>query len=134
MSIANEIPVGGAGSSPDQGRDLKQAAHDVKDAVVEKAAEVRDRASALYETGKEKASAMYDAGKEKASSLYDAGKEKAHAYYEQGKATASEYLHEGADRAKDFERQVEGYIRQKPIQSVLIAVGVGVVLGALLKR
>ena len=78
----------------------------------EKAAELRDRASAMYEQGRDKASL----------------------YYEQGKDKASEYWREGSDRAREFEQDVETYIRQKPIQSVLIAVGVGVVLGALLKR
>ncbi len=115
MSIANEMNVGSgptSGTGSEGGRDLKQTAQQVKDAVVEKVGEVRDRASHALE----------------------AGRDKAQAYYEQGKDAASDYMHQGVDKAKQFEHSVEQYIREKPIQSVLIAAGIGVVLGALLKR
>lgn len=112
MSVANEMTSGGNPEGTSEGRDLRQSAQGVKDAVTEKAGELRDRASAMYEQGKDKAQL----------------------YYEQGKAAAGEYWQQGSERAREFEHDVESYIRQKPIQSVLIAVGVGVVLGALLKR
>lgn len=47
---------------------------------------------------------------------------------------AAEYLGEGKKKVVEFEGQVEGYIRQKPLQSILIAAGAGVLLGFLLSR
>lgn len=60
-------------------------------------------------------------------------------------ARADALLAEGADRAREtaqalrsraepMQRQAEAYIRQKPIQSVLLAAGVGALLTLLLTR
>lgn len=46
----------------------------------------------------------------------------------------SEYYEKGKKKAVELEDRVEGYIRQKPLQSVLIAAGAGFVLGFLLTR
>lgn len=47
---------------------------------------------------------------------------------------AGEYLQEGRDRAMDMERSVESQIRRQPVQAILIAAGVGFLLGMLFIR
>jgi ElaB/YqjD/DUF883 family membrane-anchored ribosome-binding protein len=46
----------------------------------------------------------------------------------------AEYYEEGKKRASEYEDQFENYIRQRPLKSVLIAVGAGLLLGFLLSR
>lgn len=50
------------------------------------------------------------------------------------KQKTSEYYEKGKKRASEFEDQVESYIRQKPLKSVLIAAGAGLLVGFLLTR
>jgi ElaB/YqjD/DUF883 family membrane-anchored ribosome-binding protein len=47
---------------------------------------------------------------------------------------ATNYYEQGRQRATEWEQGVESYVKEKPIQSVLIAAGVGVLLGLLWKR
>jgi ElaB/YqjD/DUF883 family membrane-anchored ribosome-binding protein len=47
---------------------------------------------------------------------------------------ASEYYDQGRERAQEWEQGLEQYVQEKPIQSLLIAAGVGLVLGMLWKR
>lgn len=54
--------------------------------------------------------------------------------YQQLRDQASSYYEEGRQRAADWEQGVESYIQEKPLQSVMIAAGVGVLLGLLWKR
>ena len=60
-----------------------------------------------------------DAASEKFNDL----KQQANAYYAQGRQSAEEW-----------EQGLEQYVQEKPIQSLLIAAGVGLVLGMLWKR
>jgi len=46
----------------------------------------------------------------------------------------SEYLNRGKERLVQMEEGVEGYVQEHPIRSILIAAGVGVVVGALISR
>ena len=50
------------------------------------------------------------------------------------KKKAVEYADEGKQEALRLEDQVESYIRQNPLKSVLIATGAGLLLGLLLSR
>ena len=52
----------------------------------------------------------------------------------QVRASASEYCEEGRDKVQQVERSVERFIRQQPLRSVLIAAGVGMLLGGLWMR
>jgi ElaB/YqjD/DUF883 family membrane-anchored ribosome-binding protein len=47
---------------------------------------------------------------------------------------AGEYYDQGKHRAEEWEQGIEQYVQDKPIQSLLIAAGVGVLLGILWKR
>ena len=48
--------------------------------------------------------------------------------------TAEEYYQMGRDRASDLERTLEERIREKPLNSVLMAAGLGVLLGIIWTR
>ena len=47
---------------------------------------------------------------------------------------ASEYYQLGRERAQEWEQTLEAHIREKPIQSLLIAGGIGLFLGLLWRR
>lgn len=61
--------------------------------------------------------------KEVASNTLDAVKENASKYYQQG-----------VEKAKELEGDLEGKIKEYPLKSLLIAAGVGVLVGMLFKR
>jgi ElaB/YqjD/DUF883 family membrane-anchored ribosome-binding protein len=48
--------------------------------------------------------------------------------------TASEYYAQGREKVGEMEQYLEDNIRAKPLQSLMIAAGVGVLLGLLYKR
>ncbi len=48
---------------------------------------------------------------------------------EQVRAGAADYAKEGRDKAREVEHSIERYIREQPLKSMLIAAGVGMVLG-----
>jgi len=50
------------------------------------------------------------------------------------KDQANEYYEQGRQRAQEWEQSLEDYVREQPIKSLLIAAGVGLVLGAIWKR
>jgi len=52
----------------------------------------------------------------------------------QARDSASQYLQEGRERALEVERAVEKHIRHQPLQSLLIASGIGFLLGVLFVR
>jgi ElaB/YqjD/DUF883 family membrane-anchored ribosome-binding protein len=64
------------------------------------------------------------------SQARDAANEKFNALKQQ----ANEYYDQGRERAQEWEQGLEQYVQDKPIQSLLIAAGVGLVLGILWKR
>ena len=47
---------------------------------------------------------------------------------------ATEYYEQGRQRAMEMEQTLEQYVHDKPIQSLMIAAGVGMLLGMLWKR
>ena len=61
-------------------------------------------------------------------------KDQATQSYEHMRDQASEYYEEGRRRAMEMEQSLEQYVQEKPIQSLLIAAGIGMLLGMLWKR
>jgi ElaB/YqjD/DUF883 family membrane-anchored ribosome-binding protein len=49
--------------------------------------------------------------------------------YEQAKDTAADYYEQGRQKAMEWEDDVVKYIRRKPLQSIAIALGTGMLLG-----
>lgn len=56
-------------------------------------------------------------------------REMANEKVEQVREGAAGYVKEGREKARNIEHSIEQYIREEPIKSVLIAAGVGLVLG-----
>ena len=54
--------------------------------------------------------------------------------YEHLRDQATEYYEQGRQRAQEMEQNLEQYVQEKPIQALLIAAGVGMLLGILWKR
>ena len=52
----------------------------------------------------------------------------------QGEETASDYYQQGRQQMEAVENTLEDGIRTKPLQSVLIAAGIGMLLGLVLKK
>ena len=61
-------------------------------------------------------------------------REAAHEQYDKLRRHASEYYEEGRRQLDHGTDQLEQYIQERPIKSVLIAAGIGVLLGILWKR
>jgi ElaB/YqjD/DUF883 family membrane-anchored ribosome-binding protein len=54
--------------------------------------------------------------------------------YDQLRQQAGDYYEQGRQRAMEYEQTLEQYVHEKPIQSLMIAAGVGMLLGILWKR
>jgi ElaB/YqjD/DUF883 family membrane-anchored ribosome-binding protein len=54
--------------------------------------------------------------------------------YNQLRDQATDYYEQGRQRATEMEQSLEQYVQEKPIQALLIAAGVGMLLGVLWKR
>jgi ElaB/YqjD/DUF883 family membrane-anchored ribosome-binding protein len=52
----------------------------------------------------------------------------------QGKEVATEYYEEGRNQVLVWQQQLENQVREKPLQSLLIAAGVGLLFGLLRRR
>ena len=52
----------------------------------------------------------------------------------QGKEVAAEYYEEGRNQVLAWQQQLETQVREKPLQSLLMAAGVGLLLGLLRRR
>src|SRR5438045_89259 len=81
--------------------------------------QLRNSAQQVGENIRDMGSQMRDAAAERFNQLRD---------------QASQYYQDGRQRAEEWERGLEEYVQEKPIQSLLIAAGVGLLLGILWKR
>lgn len=54
--------------------------------------------------------------------------------YGQVRDQAGEYYEQGKQKITEYQGELESYIREQPVKSLLIAAGVGLVLGILWKR
>jgi ElaB/YqjD/DUF883 family membrane-anchored ribosome-binding protein len=54
--------------------------------------------------------------------------------YDELREQAGNYYSQGRERAQEWEQSLESYVQEKPIQAVLMAAGIGVLLGLLWKR
>ena len=80
---------------------------------------------------------LRDAGSQisgQAKEQIDHLKTQATEYYEQGRERMQEYYDQGRDKAMEFEQNLEAYVREQPVKSLLIAAGVGCLLGILWRR
>jgi ElaB/YqjD/DUF883 family membrane-anchored ribosome-binding protein len=81
--------------------------------------------------------AVSDSANEIGHNLRDLGTQArtaANRKYEELRDSATDYYQHGKERAQEWEQSLEQYVQEKPLRSVLIAAGIGVVLGLLWKR
>jgi ElaB/YqjD/DUF883 family membrane-anchored ribosome-binding protein len=80
---------------------------------------------------------LTDKAAEVGQNLRDLGgqvRDQAREKYEQFSEQARTYYDQGRETAQEWEQSLEGYVKEKPLQSLLIAAGVGMLLGILWKR
>lgn len=78
----------------------------------------------------EKSAQFRQAAQEQMEQIREAGRQ----YYEQGRQAAAQYYEQGRQKAMEWEEGFEDYVREQPVKSVLIAAGIGLVLGFLWRR
>lgn len=94
------------------------------------AEELQHHARAVKEDLRELGRAAKGVAQEKLGDVMNRATE----YCDDGRQKSSEYYRQGKRMVAEVEDRVEGYIREKPLQSVLIAAGAGALLGFLLTR
>jgi ElaB/YqjD/DUF883 family membrane-anchored ribosome-binding protein len=80
----------------------------------------------LREKAGEVAGKLHDIG----SKATDAAREQ----YDRLRDTAGEYFQDGRERARQWRTDLEGFVQEKPIKSLLIAAGVGMLVGFIWRR
>ncbi|WP_166443004.1 DUF883 family protein [Phragmitibacter flavus] len=101
----------------------KKAAEELRAAATAKAQEFRGVASA-------KAQEFRGAAEQKAHEFRETAGEKAH----QVKDYADKTWTDARSQALDYTAEAERYTREKPLQALLAALGVGIILGVILKK
>jgi ElaB/YqjD/DUF883 family membrane-anchored ribosome-binding protein len=86
------------------------------------------------ETLKNKAQETAAEVRDRAKQTRDQIREHTEALSEQAKEMTSEYYQQGLEKAAEWEGRLENQIREKPIPSLLIAGGIGLLLGLLWRR
>lgn len=113
---------------------ISQAANDLRAAAGEKAREIvhtaESKAAVLKERAVESAQHFRDVAAEKATALRTAAAEKAHHL----KETATEQWQDTRVKAKELHVTAEDYIRQNPTKCVLGALGLGFLVGLIVRR
>jgi ElaB/YqjD/DUF883 family membrane-anchored ribosome-binding protein len=61
-------------------------------------------------------------------------RDKAQELMTQGKEVAAEYYEEGRNQILAWQQQLENQVREKPLQSILVAAGIGLLYGLLRRR
>ncbi len=75
-----------------------------------------------------------DSVREKAAEVSQHLKDAATDKYNQVRDRATDAYNQGRDTAEQWEQSLETYVQEKPLQAVLLAAGVGLLLGLLWKR
>ena len=81
--------------------------------------QMRNTAAQVQQNLRDMGSQVRDAAEEKFNNLRD---------------QAAEYYDQGRERAQEWEQNLESYVQDQPIKSLLIAAGVGALLGFLWRR
>ena len=92
--------------------------------------DISDKASELYKEGKAKVTDAYKTAKDKADDVSQHVKETTSHLYKESKDKIND-IHDSVNDNKD---ELVKAIKRKPLQSVLIAGGIGFLLSKLLKK
>ena len=93
--------------------------------------------SRMGESSNAGAANVSDKAAEVGQNLRDLGgqvRDQAREKYEQLSDQARNYYDQGRQAAQEWEQGLESYVQEKPMQALLIAAGVGMLLGILWKR
>jgi ElaB/YqjD/DUF883 family membrane-anchored ribosome-binding protein len=141
---------------------VQEAGTQVRDRAQEAGAQVRDRAQEMVRQGADTAADYYQQGRQQAQamentledairakplqSIFMAGglgmlltflwkkEDTASDYYRQGRQQAEDYYRQGRQQVAAVENTLENAMRTKPLQSLLMAAGFGMLLTLLLKK
>jgi ElaB/YqjD/DUF883 family membrane-anchored ribosome-binding protein len=101
----------------------------------------REQGAQAYEQAREVGTQVYDRAREVGSQVRDQArdmgtqiKEGTQEVMHQVGETAAEYYEQSRKAVGQLEKSLEGYIREKPLQSLLIAAGVGMLAGLLWRK
>jgi ElaB/YqjD/DUF883 family membrane-anchored ribosome-binding protein len=72
--------------------------------------------------------------RDKAAEMVGNVRDAATEHYENLRDTAQEYYDQGRQKAQEWQQSLEQYVQEQPIKSLLIAAGVGVLLGIIWKK
>jgi ElaB/YqjD/DUF883 family membrane-anchored ribosome-binding protein len=113
---------------------IAQAANDLRNAAGEKARELvhtaESKATVLKDRAVESAQQFRDTATEKAAALKAAAADKA----QHLKETANEQWQDTRVKAKELQVTAEDYIRQNPTKCVVSALGLGFLIGLIVRR
>ena len=113
---------------------IAQAVSDLRVAAGEKARELvqsaETKASALKERAVESAQSFRESATEKASALKAAATETAHQF----KESATDQWEDTRVKARELQVTAEDYIRQNPTKCVISALGLGFLIGLIVRR
>jgi ElaB/YqjD/DUF883 family membrane-anchored ribosome-binding protein len=134
-SFSNSLdPDAGFAPVPAANPSISQAANDLRLAAGEKAREIvhtaEIKAATLKEKAIESAQQFRATATERATVFKATATERAHHLRE----SATEQWDDTCDRAKEWHVTAEDYIRQNPSKSVLYAVGIGFLVGLIVRR
>lgn len=93
-----------------------------------------ETANALKEAAAKKAAQIRDFAGEKAHSLKNTATEKIGAKASHLKGAATESWQDSREKARELHSSLEDYIRENPTKAALSAVGIGFVLGLIIRR
>ena len=123
-----------AGFTPSPSPSIAQAANDLRSAAGDKAREfvhtAESKASELKERAVESAQQFRETATEKAAALKSVAADKA-AHI---KETATEQWQDTRVKAKELQVTAEDYIRQNPTKCVVSALGLGFLIGLIVRR
>jgi ElaB/YqjD/DUF883 family membrane-anchored ribosome-binding protein len=123
-----------AGFTREQGPSISQAAHDLRVAAEGKAKEILHTAEHKAAEIKEKAVGTAQQFRETATERASAFKSTATDKAQQFRDTASCQWDDTRVRARELHVTAEDYIRQNPTQCILGAVGLGFLIGLIVRR
>ena len=109
---------------------VSQAAHDLRVAAGEKIKDLTDQTTSLKDRAIESAEHFRDLASEKAREARASASEKAHHF----KEIAEDQWSETREKALEFHSAAEEYIREHPTKCVLGALGVGFLIGLIVRR
>ena len=93
-----------------------------------------DDASNAVDQAHDKAAEIAQNVRDAATDKYNQVRDAASAKYNNVRDQAAGYVSHGKEAVQEWEQSIEGYVQEKPLQAVLIAAGVGLLLGLLWKR